>query len=86
MINGLGLLATGRAEYLPLVKAQAAMVVAIKPEQDSLCTWAYGYRNLFLCEYFLANASRSQGEAPRNWRTWEKREPRDMERLLKKKD
>ena len=47
MINGLGLLATGRAEYLPLVKAQAARVVAIKPEQTSLCTWAFGYRNLY---------------------------------------
>ena len=59
MINGLGLLATGRAEYLPLVKAQAAGVVAIKPEQDSLCTWAFGYRNLFLCEYYLATGDKS---------------------------
>jgi hypothetical protein len=53
MINGLGLLATGRAEFLPLVKAQAAKVVAIPPVQDALCTWYFAYRNLFLCEYFL---------------------------------
>ncbi len=55
-ISGLALLATGKAEYLPI-----AADLAHKMGPDTLdiqhktngSTWELGYRNIFLCEYYL---------------------------------
>ena len=55
-INGLALLATGNSEYLPRLKTLARDIGASarKTERHGMGTWESGYRNLFLCEYFLA--------------------------------
>ena len=56
-INGLALLATGRTEYLPKLQALARKLgpASLKLElKDGSVVWDWGYRNLFLCEYFLA--------------------------------
>ncbi len=55
-INGLALLATGNDEYRPRLQqlAQEFAANARKSERVGMGTWEGGYRNLFLCEYFLA--------------------------------
>ncbi len=55
-INGLALLATGKSAYLPRLKTLAREMGASarKTERQGMGTWESGYRNLFLCEYFLA--------------------------------
>jgi Family of unknown function (DUF6288)/HEAT repeats len=56
-INGLALLATGKPEYLPQVRDFArklgpkTLKLELKP---GMAVWEWGYRGLFLCEYFLA--------------------------------
>ena len=59
-INGLALLATGRAEYLPRLKTLAQKLGAMPrtSEQRGMGTWESGYRNLFLCEYYLATGDK----------------------------
>ncbi len=61
MMAALGLLATGRPEYLRDVETCARY--ACRPEklktvdiglQQGLCSWSWGYTNLFLAEYYLA--------------------------------
>ena len=55
-INGLALLSTGKAEYLPKVRAFARQIgpktlnLELKP---GMVVWQWGYKNLFLCEYYL---------------------------------
>ena len=55
-INGLALLSSGKAEYLPKVQAFARQIgpktlkLELKP---GMVTWQWGYKNLFLCEYYL---------------------------------
>ena len=55
-INGLALLSTGKAEYLPKVRAFAREIgpktlrLELKP---GMVIWQWGYKNLFLCEYYL---------------------------------
>ena len=55
-INGLALMATGKPDYLPRVRDFArklgppTLKLALK---DGMVVWDWGYRNLFLCEYFL---------------------------------
>ena len=54
-INGLALLATGNPEYLPKVKEFAHKIgpPMLKLElKDGMVIWDWGYRNLFLCEYY----------------------------------
>ena len=54
-INGLALLATGNPEYLPKVKEFAHKIgpPTLKLElKDGMVIWDWGYRNLFLCEYY----------------------------------
>lgn len=67
-INELALLASGRPEYLDLVRKSAADVAAKTPETEKLwkdsssggmATWNHGYNNLFLCEYYLATGDKS---------------------------
>ncbi len=55
-INALALLATGNPEYLPRVQAYARKVApkTLKLElKDGMVVWDWGYRNVFLCEYYL---------------------------------
>jgi hypothetical protein len=58
-ITGLALLATGNPDYLPKVQAFArkmgppTMKLESNLESGGLGAWESGYRNLFLCEYFL---------------------------------
>jgi hypothetical protein len=54
-VSGLALLATGNPEYLPRVKELAMKIVpqALKIElRDGMVVWDWGYKNLFLCEYY----------------------------------
>jgi hypothetical protein len=55
-VNGLALLATGDAEYLPRLQKLAREIgdSALKLDRRGMGTWESGYRNLFLCEYYLA--------------------------------
>ena len=55
-VNGLALMATGNPDYLPRVRALARKMAppTLKLElKDGMVTWDWGYRNLFLCEYYL---------------------------------
>jgi len=55
-INGLALMATGNPDYLPRVRefARKMAPATLKLElKDGMVTWDWGYRNLFLCEYYL---------------------------------
>ena len=55
-INALALLSTGNPEYLPRVREFAHKMAppTLKLElKDGMVVWDWGYRNLFLCEYYL---------------------------------
>jgi len=55
-VNGLALMATGNPQYLPRVQELARKMAppTLKLElKDGMVTWDWGYRNLFLCEYYL---------------------------------
>ncbi len=54
-INGLALLATGNPDYLPRLQEFARKLgpPTLKLGKGGLGAWESGYRNLFLCEYFL---------------------------------
>ena len=55
-ISALALLSTGNAEYLPKVQEFARKMgpPSLKLElKDGMVVWDWGYRNLFLSEYFL---------------------------------
>lgn len=56
-LNALALLASGRAEYQPLVAAYARKVADHKP--GGHVTWGYAYATLFLAEYSLATRDAS---------------------------
>jgi hypothetical protein len=51
-LNALALLASGKPEYLPLVRKEAQWAAGYSV--DSMATWYYGYVTLFLAEYKLA--------------------------------
>ena len=58
-VNALALLASGKAEYLPLVKAFAHKCgprgLDLKLHGgEGMVAWSWGYTNLFLTEYYLA--------------------------------
>jgi hypothetical protein len=60
-VNGLALLATGKPEYVPRVRELARKMApqALKLElKDGMVTWDWGYRNLFLCEYYLLTSDK----------------------------
>jgi HEAT repeat protein len=60
-VNGLALLATGKPEYLPKLRdfAHTMGPATLKLElKDGMVIWDWGYRNLFLCEYFLATGDK----------------------------
>ncbi len=55
-VNGLALLATGNPDYLPKVQEFARKLAPASldlSQKTNGATWDLGYRNLFLCEYFL---------------------------------
>ncbi|MEI8373079.1 MAG: DUF6288 domain-containing protein [Planctomycetota bacterium] len=55
-INGLALLSTGNPDYLPRLQTFARKMApkTLKLElRDGMVIWDWGYRNLFLCEYYL---------------------------------
>ena len=55
-VNGLALMASGNPDYLPRVREFARKMAppTLKLElKDGMVTWDSGYRNLFLCEYYL---------------------------------
>ena len=54
-ISGLALLATGNPDYLPKVQALARKMAPpdMNLQERGLGAWESGYRNLFLCEYYL---------------------------------
>jgi hypothetical protein len=59
-VNGLALLATGKPEYLPRVREFARKLgpSTLKLKGPALGTWESGYRNLFLCEYYLVTGDK----------------------------
>jgi hypothetical protein len=60
LVNALALLATGREEYRGVVQDFARRIgardleLSLEGRTSGLFAWEWGYRNLFLCEYFLA--------------------------------
>lgn len=55
-VSGLALLACGNPEYLPRVREFARKMgpPTLKLQlKDGMVVWDWGYRNLFLCEYYL---------------------------------
>ena len=71
-ISGLALLSTGKAEYLPKLQAFARKIGPkdLKLElRDGMVVWDWGYRNLFLCEYFLATGDQEVSHAINEYTT-----------------
>jgi hypothetical protein len=56
-LNALALLASGKAEYLPLVKQEAEWAAGFSAK--SMQTWHYGYIMLLLGEYVIATGDQS---------------------------
>jgi hypothetical protein len=60
MVNALALLATGERRYHGFVRELAREVgpkrlrLSLEGRTSGLFSWQWGYRNLFLCEYYLA--------------------------------
>ena len=55
-VNGLALMATGNSDYLPKVRELARKMgpPTLKLQlRDGMVVWDWGYRGLFLCEYYL---------------------------------
>ncbi len=71
-VNGLALMATGKADYLPRVQEFARKIaprdlkLKLKP---GMVVWEWGYRNLFLCEYYLLTGDKEVLPAIREYTT-----------------
>ena len=66
-VNGLALLATGNPAYLPKLREFAHRMgpSTLKLElKDGMVIWDWGYRNLFLCEYFLLTGDQAGAATP----------------------
>ncbi len=71
-VNGLALLATGKEDYLPRVQEFARKLgpKTLKLElRDGMVIWEWGYRNLFLCEYYLLTGDKEVLPAIREYTT-----------------
>ena len=69
-INGLALMATGKDEYLPRVRQFARKMgpPTLKLElKDGMVVWDWGYRNVFLCEYYLLTGDKEVLHAIRQY-------------------
>ena len=51
-LNAFALLASGKPEYLPIVRKEAQWASGFSVE--SMATWYYGYVTMFLAEYKMA--------------------------------
>lgn len=59
-LNALALLASGKPDYLPLVREQVAQAAKYSdPQRRDLHSWFYGPVNLLLAEYTLATGDRT---------------------------
>jgi hypothetical protein len=61
-INGLALMATGDPKYLPKVRELARKMgpAGLKLElKDGMVVWDWGYRNIFLSEYYLLTGDKA---------------------------
>jgi len=56
-MNALALLASGKAEYRPMLAAYAKLVAELR--LDSMASWHYGYAMTFLAEYVMATGDKS---------------------------
>ena len=54
-VNGLALMATANSDYLPKVRELARKMGpgTLKLKRNAMGSWETGYRNVFLCEYYL---------------------------------
>ena len=69
-VNGLALMATGNPDYLPRVRELARKMAptTLKLElKDGMVVWDWGYRNLFLCEYYLLTGDKEVLHAIREY-------------------
>lgn len=69
-VNGLALLATGNADYLPRLQEYARRIgpKSLKLKlKDGMVVWDWGYRNLFLCEYYLLTGDKEVLHAIREY-------------------
>jgi len=61
-VSALALMATGNPDYLPRVRefarklAPQALTLELK---DGMVVWEWGYRNIFLCDYFLLTGDKA---------------------------
>ena len=72
-VNGLAMLATGDSKYLPKLREFAHELgpTTLKLElKDGSVIWDWGYRNLFLCEYFLQTGDRDVMNAIEQYTTF----------------
>ena len=60
-INGLALMSTGNPDYLPKVREFARTMGSStrRPRRQSMGSWEIGYRNIFLCEYYLLTGDKA---------------------------
>ncbi len=61
-VNALGLLATGREDVMPIVRAHAQKIAAEGKNlafKQAMESWSWGYHNLLLTEYYLATKDES---------------------------
>ena len=69
-VSGLALMASGNADYLPRVrefaKKMASKTVNLE-KQQGMVTWDWGYKNLFLCEYYLLTGDQAVFPAIRDY-------------------
>jgi HEAT repeat protein len=71
-VNGLALLATGNPDYLPRLRTYARKIApqTLKLElKQGMVVWDWGYRSLFLCEYYLITHDQDVLHAIRQYTT-----------------
>ena len=73
-VNALALLASGKKEYLPMVREfarkNAPQDLKLKLHGgQGMVAWRWGYTNLFLCEYYLATGDKTVLPAIREYST-----------------
>jgi HEAT repeat protein len=69
-INGLALLSTGKKEYLPKLRDFARKIwpKTLKLElKEGMVVWQWGYKSLFLCEYYLRTGDKDVRHAIREY-------------------
>jgi hypothetical protein len=69
-VNGLALMATGNPDYLPKVRELARKMAppTLKLElKDGMVVWDWGYRGVFLCEYYLLTGDKEVLHAIREY-------------------